>query len=205
MTAPDPRLDEIQARLDAATPGPWETHQDMVRIGFEELEPLSVAKRVRKPGVTEMHYVVPWVNEVCDQEFIANAPDDVAYLLAELRKARERARRVAAVATRYRDERNEAREALTRVEELHSPVKIYDECDCPDGTHPDEYDYIDCEDYVGCENSLSGIGCQECCVDSWDSLTQDCGENHSHSKDPAFRCDTIKALRAAVAAANGDA
>ena len=43
---------------------------------------------------------------------------DRDYLLAELRKARERARRVAAVATRYRNEWRKRDEALDRVADL---------------------------------------------------------------------------------------
>lgn len=92
------RIEEIQSRLSKATPGPWEEHQDVVRIGFEEMEPLSVVKCVRTSGKTEVHYVAPWVNNEDDQTFIAAAPADVAYLLAELRKAQDALGRVEGLA-----------------------------------------------------------------------------------------------------------
>jgi hypothetical protein len=73
------RLTEIEERLKAATPGPWEPYQS------ENFEPLSVAKRVRHPGMTEMHYVASWVNKAADQAFIANAPTDTAALLSAVK------------------------------------------------------------------------------------------------------------------------
>lgn len=91
---------------------------------------------------------------------------------------------------------------LDQVLALHRPAKIYNECECPAGTHPDDYDYIDCEDYVGCENSLSGIGCEECCVGSWGSLTEDCSDDHSHGKSPNERCRTVKLIAALMGAGN---
>jgi hypothetical protein len=104
-----------------------------------------------------------------DATFIANAPTDQAKLIA----------------------------AIEKVAELHRPAKIYDECECPDSTHPEDYEYIDCEDYVGCHNSLSGIGCEECCVDG-DYLSQACGESHTHDMDQSKRCPTVAALAQAL-------
>ena len=79
MTAPDPRLDEIQARLDAATPGPWE-----IIGGNEYLTGIDVAIGSWDEGGIRLR----------DAEFIAMAPADVRYLLAELRKAHEALERV---------------------------------------------------------------------------------------------------------------
>ena len=87
--------------------------------------------------------------------------------------------------------------ALDAVTALHRAAKIYDECECPDGTHREDYDFIDCADYAGCENSLIGIGCEECCVQG-DGLSEDCGENHTHTMDAAKRCQTMEALSAAL-------
>jgi hypothetical protein len=95
------------------------------------------------------------------------------------------------------DEMNRLTGALEAVLAKHSPAKIYDECECPDGTHPEDYDYIDCDDYVGCENSLTGIGCEECCIDG-DYLSQACGESHSHTLDAEKRCPTVAAIENAL-------
>lgn len=85
MTAPDPRLDAIQVRLDAATLGLWEH--------FPITGKWSGVRVAGKAGYAEL--------DPHDAAFIANAPADVAYLLAELRAARatnERLNRRAQVA-----------------------------------------------------------------------------------------------------------
>lgn len=71
VTAPDPRLDAIQVRLDAATLGLWEH--------FPITGKWSGVRVAGKAGYAEL--------DPHDAAFIANAPADVAYLLAELRKA----------------------------------------------------------------------------------------------------------------------
>ena len=69
MTAPDPRLDEIQARLDKAN---------------AEMDRLTE----RNPG-SAWRWSIP-ANPERDSDLILSASiADVAYLLAELRKARE--------------------------------------------------------------------------------------------------------------------
>jgi hypothetical protein len=100
MTAPDPRLDEIQARLSAATPGPWETTQaaDEETTTWIEAANGDVLHHDER-GYGHMRENFAWMKRA-DAAFIANAPGDLAYLLAELRKARE---------------------ALARVEGLHQP------------------------------------------------------------------------------------
>lgn len=84
MTAGDARLDAIQARLDAATPGPWANYGD---LGHEVYA--VNAHEDAEPG-----YVAESIPSKCDAEFIAHALADVAYLLAELRKAHEALTRV---------------------------------------------------------------------------------------------------------------
>ena len=84
MTAPDPRLDEIQARLDAATPGPWANYGN---LGHEVYA--VNAHEDEEPG-----YIAEVVHREPDAHFISNAPGDVAFLLAELRKAHEALARV---------------------------------------------------------------------------------------------------------------
>ena len=112
MTAPDPRLNEIQARVDAATPGPWET----MRSG------LLGTRVVRVDGEWDglipdefVTLVTPALRIYCDADLIANAPADLAFLLAELRKAHE---------------------ALERVEALHKRVEGYQFGAIP-GAEPD--------------------------------------------------------------------
>lgn len=90
-----------------------------------------------------------------------------------------------------------ARRAVALVRELHKPIKIYAECECPEGTHPDDYDYIDCDQYVGCHNSLVAVGCQECCSDG-ESITERCWDAHKHGMNPKERCATIAAITTAT-------
>ncbi|HCF99587.1 MAG TPA: hypothetical protein DEV93_03485 [Chloroflexi bacterium] len=74
MTAPDPRLGEIEGRLSKAEAGPWFLDSDGVSIYyvFHNGDTLDRDKLAESSGA--------------DAEFIANAPTDVAYLLTELRK-----------------------------------------------------------------------------------------------------------------------
>lgn len=89
---------------------------------------------------------------------------------------------------------DKAADAIEAVLALHKPIKVYNECDCPDGTHPEEYEWIDCEDYVGCENSFSHYACEECCT-AWDNITEGCSETHSHARALDTRCPTVAALQ----------
>ena len=75
MTAPDPRVGEIEARLLD------EVWTDMPALTEDEV----IMHRVYDD---EGHCIAECSDPV-NAEFIANAPADVAYLLAELRKAHE--------------------------------------------------------------------------------------------------------------------
>lgn len=86
MTPSDPRVGEIQERLSAATPGPWQVDEGEIRdedfgnvVGT--IWPHGVPTRQLKLNPT-------------DAEFIANAPADVAYLLAQLQTRDEKLARV---------------------------------------------------------------------------------------------------------------
>lgn len=107
----DDRIAAIRARLEAATPGPWwwcpvgeqrapaETDEDHVYGAWWLFGPL---RRERKNGiprpqtVLEAHYDAwqtydtPRVSQA-DADFIAHAPDDIAFLLAEVTARRLRA------------------------------------------------------------------------------------------------------------------
>lgn len=76
MTASDRRLDEIQARLNAATPGPWTL--DRYDHGGGRAYVTDPKRRIVCDAFKEN-----------DREFLFNSASDMAYLLAELRKAHE--------------------------------------------------------------------------------------------------------------------
>jgi hypothetical protein len=88
VTAPDPRLGEIEARHAGITPGPWTTVRHDLSLYIEaesgELNPINLGYVGNRPEN--------------DAEFIANAPTDVAYLLTELRKRDDALARVEALA-----------------------------------------------------------------------------------------------------------
>ncbi|MDQ0735299.1 hypothetical protein [Arthrobacter agilis] len=165
-------LDVIRARADAATEGPWEVEPGSVSADFLDFKPSSVfvGGGVDPFGEANNDYVLSYNVTDEDAEFIAHARTDVPKLVS----------------------------ALEAVLAEHRKVSIYDECECPDGTHPEDYDYIDCQDYAGCHNSITGIGCEECCVHG-DYLTEACGESHSHTTDATQRCATVKAITEALA------
>lgn len=88
MTAPDPRVGEIQARLAAATPGPWHLDRDVLD------EVPSVVTHKHDGALTFVTYIADTVEAEGDANFIAHSPADVAYLLGLLR---ERDAQIAAV------------------------------------------------------------------------------------------------------------
>ena len=76
------RLDDIQARLQTATPGPWvsvaATHEDEYYARFVEIGPSSDEEWA--DGVDAK--VLAFATESnADAEFIAHCPDDVGWLL----------------------------------------------------------------------------------------------------------------------------
>ena len=84
MTTPDPRLEEIEGRLAAVTQGPW----DAV-VSANRKWPLVLAH----PGTADETELARMADDD-DAWFTANAPADIAYLLAELRKAQDKVARV---------------------------------------------------------------------------------------------------------------
>lgn len=81
-TATEPDLAAIEARLQAATPGPWDctfySPNDSVWCGNLEIAEVRVYT-----GTNEAAY-----KNVENGEFIAHAPEDIAALLAEVRRLR---------------------------------------------------------------------------------------------------------------------
>lgn len=76
------RLDEIRKRLEAATPGPWFYRNAGVRKKCKkaEIKLADCPVAFRGPDIEEHK------GGYNDAEFIAHAPEDIAYLLAEVER-----------------------------------------------------------------------------------------------------------------------
>jgi len=76
------RLDEIKARLAAASPGPWRAltglRQNEPRFGGCAVVPMLLANNEHALGELSAHFID------ADRALIMNAREDVEYLLAEL-------------------------------------------------------------------------------------------------------------------------
>lgn len=81
MTAPRlPRLDDIRARLNAATPGPWKYGGMIGDPG----KPLAHFVTNAKGDIVSLStdFAADYAGLDKDQRFIASAPEDIAFLLA---------------------------------------------------------------------------------------------------------------------------
>lgn len=96
----DPRVGEIEERLNAATPGGWEWDcNDIVQTGNEWR---TVVENTVSCGSYCYGGSVEQTVSQEDKAFITHAPSDVAYLLAELRKRDEALAAVAVLAETWR-------------------------------------------------------------------------------------------------------
>ena len=86
--------------------------------------------------------------------------------------------------------------AVKAVAALHKPYAICDPCECTD--HPEEYEYIDCGEYNGCEQTITGWACGECCSDAMWFNTEECATNHRHTMNKDERCPTVSAVESAL-------
>jgi hypothetical protein len=77
------RIDEIRKRLDAATPGPWEIHDSCSwrRIGTPGRDGNIVC-----PTNHPVDRHPDLLAKLADLSLIANAPSDLAFLLAEVER-----------------------------------------------------------------------------------------------------------------------
>jgi hypothetical protein len=90
------RLDEIRARADAATPGPWETGSDGRYGRRVAVDPPGGEYR----EIAECSgYVQPTEDTVVNAEFIAASREDVPYLLDRLEASEQEAARLRAALT----------------------------------------------------------------------------------------------------------
>lgn len=71
------RLQEIRARLDAATPGPWEVWENGTMVCAPDRD---------APGA--YHDIALAFSSLGDQHLIAHAPADIAWLLDEVERLR---------------------------------------------------------------------------------------------------------------------
>ena len=167
MTDLTDHLDEIEARAEAATPGPWRASL-LDGVTYEDGSSSHVAGIY--PGSTSGPPPVFVTNSIDrrDAEFIAASRTDVPALLAEVRRLQA---------------------AVERVRALHVPFRIYDECECEDTTTPG---HVDIEE-VGITCNLLYVACRECCTSGVDIRyqTEDCACDHDHRD--AY-CPTIAAL-----------
>lgn len=127
----DDRLAQIEARVEAATPGPWEDFvlgsDDTARVRSiaPDMGPLRGSDNICWVGDRSM----PLVSE--DAEFIAHAREDVRYLLDRVREAERIAAAYKNAAADYADavdakddaeaERDAALATLQEIEALHQP------------------------------------------------------------------------------------
>ena len=145
------RLDEIEARANAATPGPWEWHPYM-GSGATLAKPNHPFHELNILKTTD-----DWPPVAADAEFIAAARTDVPALLAEVRRLQA---------------------AVERVRVLHVPFRIYGECECEDTTTPG---HVDIEEVGITCNLLYTACRECCTSGAvYRYQTEDCDAGHDH-------------------------
>lgn len=113
------RIQEIQARCEAATPGPWEadeTGYDVITKAFSHKDKRtggygSEGNFICDLNDGEYHEYADKTEQVANAEFIAHAREDMPWLLAQLAELREKTRDMgtACHGCRLQKERNELR------------------------------------------------------------------------------------------------
>lgn len=110
-------INEIQARVDAVSPGPWKVER---WEDFDGKASFAVADVVRWRQYLNS---VDCGNDSSAAEFIAHARTDVPALIAEVRRLREEYRLAHLDAIVNRDTANRADKTIERVRELHGVRK----------------------------------------------------------------------------------
>jgi hypothetical protein len=178
------RIDEIGARAERATPGPWfHVHRDddscMTQhlvatipemddhqgsgnfVGGSCAEPNIIAGILVQRPLPICNASEKWRE---DADFIAHAREDIPYLLG----------------------------VISAVRALHRPYGIYDECD-----HQHEEaggDVIDASE-IGLTCAKLYDVCRECCTDDGDYQGESCADGHEHGPDKPI-CKTAELLDA---------
>lgn len=139
MTLTDEQIEEIKARADAATPGPWDTltgsvvraiKGDFAVPIFESRAPVDWHKNKR---LTNKVMCAAYADEVRNATFIAHARTDIPLLISALESEKKRADEAEAELTRLREEIEQYREAArgqvvivntasSRIKELEAEV-----------------------------------------------------------------------------------
>lgn len=104
---PNERLEEIQQRLDRATPGPW----DYIGQGYI----VHLGTQYDGCGVPTVWTRIPCTD--ADADLIAHAPTDLAALVAEVRALRKRAANLSLERAEFADEAQSLRDRLARIPE----------------------------------------------------------------------------------------
>lgn len=127
------RLDEIRARVEAATPGPWaywtdefdvdeiKTHDGLVNIGVS-------------------------IFEHEDAAFVAASRDDVPYLLGELAQSQKHANDLGDLLAKVEQERDEARATIATLrQECYDRMEV---CIDPSCTYKETLLGVYCQEVV---------------------------------------------------------
>lgn len=98
----DEELDAIQGRLNAITQTPWKncnsTYYGMVKAGKKEVAVASYFNSIDEDSRVTRE------DQAANAEFIANAPTDIARLLAEVERLREEVKRRDKIVVELREE-----------------------------------------------------------------------------------------------------
>jgi hypothetical protein len=114
-----PDVDEIQARVEAATSGPW--YQGQNSRTYETSKEVWTRTHMDDPVSVD---VFPVATRAEDAEFVAHAREDVPALLAALAAERERA-----------DQAEVALERLSDAHDVHVEMDKTLEYECPQCRH----------------------------------------------------------------------
>lgn len=82
------RLGEIRARVGAASPGPWELDRDSGYLIPSPEDNCYIVQDDDSDGRDGRHIAFLFSDNGADAAFIANSPDDIRFLLAEVERLR---------------------------------------------------------------------------------------------------------------------
>ncbi|MCF2717844.1 hypothetical protein LWE69_11700 [Paenibacillus sp. UKAQ_18] len=80
----DKKIQEIRETLEAATPGKWLSTDDAVRILPSDSVTCVWICQMYEEGANDFEEIMPFDNAENNANFIANAPEYIAYLLQQI-------------------------------------------------------------------------------------------------------------------------
>lgn len=122
MTNPitDAQLDEIDARHNAATPGPWGSHRDLDGVYTIQARPRVTCAGMETDGdIATLAAGRTDAESYANARFIGHAREDVPALLAEVRRLRDKAREYGELAARRESELIFLRGRMEQIRHLH--------------------------------------------------------------------------------------